>query len=128
MNVRLYRMIMQYIKEKLHYRGSISSFIKFDPTYYSKHILLFILENWSNEFSNACPEISIWIDVNCLSSENLKETLKDEIEKHPNNVILIDDDLTTVAKMLSSARKKFIQERKARHATLASSTYTLLRQ
>ena len=125
MNVRLYRMIMQYIKEKLHYRGSISSFIKFDPIYYPKHILLFVLENWSNEFSNKCPEIAIWIDINCLSSENLKETLKDEIAKYPNNVLLIDDDLTTFEKMLASARKKFMQERKARYETLASSTYSL---
>ena len=118
---------MQYIKEKLHYRGSILSFLRCNPTC-SKHILLFILENWSNVFSNSCPEIAIWIDVNCLSSENLKKTLKDEIEKHPNNVMLIDDDLITFSKMLLDKRKKFMQERKARHETMASSTYTLPRQ
>ena len=105
MNVHIYRLWKKYLRS-----NGFSKISDIEKFHLHRYVLKFIFENW-NEFCNSLPEVSIYMDLNAL-------THNDIINKMTNEIATIkywqplDDDIFKIAKMISNARKRYIKSRK----------------
>lgn len=105
MNVRIYRLWKKYLKS-----NGLSKTLDIEKFDLSRHTLKFIFENW-NEFCNSLPEVSIYMDLNAFTPNDIINKMKNEIATM-KSWKPFDDDILKIAKIISNARERYTESRK----------------
>ena len=106
MNVRIYRLWKKYLKS-----NGFSKTLDIKKFHLSRYILKFIFENW-NEFCNSLPEVSIYMDLNALTPNDIINKMTNEIAAMKYWQSLEDNNAIKIAKTISNARERYIKSKK----------------
>lgn len=102
MNVRIYRLWKKYLKS-----NGFSKTLDIEKFDLRRHTLKFIFENW-NEFCNSLPEVSIYMDLNALTPNDIINKMTNEIAT-AKCWQSFNDDILKIAKIISNARERDTQ-------------------
>lgn len=105
MNVHIYKLVKKYIRS-----NGFSKILDIEKFHLSRHVLKFIFENW-NEFYNSLPEVSIYMDLNALTPNDIINKMTNEIATLKCWQSL-DDDILKIANIISNARERYTESRK----------------